>query len=56
MDEGRSQLYHHAIDWLARARDAYRSAGRDDEWLAYRAELRKKHQRKYKLMPMLTRL
>ncbi len=56
MDEGRSQLYHHAVDWLARARDAYRSAGRDDQWLAYRAELQKKHQRKYKLMPMLTRL
>ena len=56
MDEGRSQRYHHAVDWLARARDAYRSAGRDDEWLAYRADLKKKHRRKYKLLPMLQRL
>ena len=56
MDEGRSQLYHHAADWLARARDAYRSAEREDEWLAYLADLQDKHRRKYKLMPMLTRL
>ena len=56
MDEGRSQLYHHAVDWLARARDAYRAAGREAEWQSYLAELQKKHQRKYKLIPMLQQL
>ncbi|MCH8959892.1 MAG: hypothetical protein IH820_00835 [Bacteroidetes bacterium] len=56
MDEGRSQRYHHAVDWLARARDAYRSAGRVAQWQTYLAELQNKHQRKYKLMPMLQRL
>ncbi len=56
MDAGRSQHYHHAVDWLARARDAYRSAGRVAEWQTYLAELQNKHQRKYKLMPMLQRL
>lgn len=56
MDEGRSQHYHHAVDWLARARDAYRAAGREDEWQTYHADLQEKHQRKYKLMPLLKRL
>lgn len=37
-------------------RDAYRAAGREDEWQAYHKELLDKHQRKYKLRPMLEQL
>jgi uncharacterized Zn finger protein len=34
-------------------RDAYLAAGREEEWLAYLAELIDFHQSKYKLRPML---
>jgi uncharacterized Zn finger protein len=56
MEEARAQAYHHAADWLAKAREAYRVAGREDEWRAYLAEQIARHQRKYKLRPMLEAL
>ena len=56
IDEGRSQYYHYAVDWLRMVRDAYRASGREVEWKAYHADLQEKHRRKYKLMPMLERL
>jgi uncharacterized Zn finger protein len=53
MDEGRSRHYDEAVHWLARARDAYLADGRSEEWQAYLDELIGRHQRKYKLRPML---
>jgi len=53
MDAGQSKYYHHAVEWLARARTAYRAAGRESEWQAYLREIRERHGRKYKLMGML---
>jgi len=54
--QGWSQYYDSAVDWLRKVRDACRASGREDEWKAYHAELQDKHRRKYKLMPMLSRL
>ena len=56
MDEGRSKYYAEAITWLAKARDAYLAAGREEEWQVYLDELVNRHQRKYNLRPMLVNL
>lgn len=53
IEAGQSQYYHHAVNWLDRARAAYRAAGREAEWQAYLGEIRARHGRKYKLMGML---
>ncbi|MGK7875398.1 MAG: SWIM zinc finger domain-containing protein [Xenococcaceae cyanobacterium] len=53
MDQGKAKYYHHAIEWLSKARAAYLQSGRKEEWQAYRAKIRQKHGRKYKLMGML---
>lgn len=53
MDAGKANAYHHAIDWLRKARAAYISSRRQSQWAAYRAELMQTHGRKYKLMGML---
>lgn len=56
MNAGKAELYHAAARWLARARTAYQTLGREDEWQAYLSELMARHMRKYKLMPMLKAL
>lgn len=56
MDAGRSTAYHHAVEWLRRARTAYRAAGRQAQWNEYLDGLIGAHQRKYKLRPMLEAL
>lgn len=53
MDGGRSKYYDDAISWLEKARAAYLSSGREEEWLDYVDQLIEHHQRKYKLRPML---
>ena len=53
MDAGKANAYHHAVDWLSKARAAYLASRRQSTWSAYRAELIEKHGRKYKLMGML---
>ncbi len=53
MDAGKADRYHHAARWVERARDAYRVAGQETEWQAYKNHLLDLHQRKYKLRPML---
>lgn len=53
MDRGKADAYQHAVEWLKRARAAYRAAGREADWQAYLQDLRIKHSRKYKLMGML---
>jgi uncharacterized Zn finger protein len=56
MDEGRSRYYAEAVTWLAKVRDAYLADGREEEWQVYLDELVNRHQRKYKLRPMLENL
>jgi uncharacterized Zn finger protein len=56
MDQGRSKYYAEAVSWLAKVRDAYLVHGREDEWRVYLDELIDRHQRKYKLRPMLENL
>jgi uncharacterized Zn finger protein len=56
MDEGKSRLYHHAVRWLGKARQAYLGAGRGDKWRAYLQGLISKHHRKYSLRPQLEAL
>jgi len=53
MDAGKANAYHHAIDWLKKARAAYRAMERQAEWSAYREQLLVTHGRKYKLVGML---
>lgn len=53
MDGGQSKYYQRAAYWLGRAKAAYVSAGRGDEWRAYLDTLFQKHARKYSLMPLL---
>ncbi|HET9223717.1 MAG TPA: SWIM zinc finger family protein [Roseiflexaceae bacterium] len=56
IDAGKAQYYDAAVDWLRRVRDAYRSAGRTDEWRKYVQSLRTEHGRKHKLMGLMERL
>ena len=57
IEPGKSDIYHHAIEWLRRARDAYKVAGREQDWHDYTNQLRtSKHGRKYKLMAMLDKI
>ena len=56
IEEGKSQQYRHAVDWLATAGNAADAAGELNEWRAYVQDLRNKHSQKYKLRPMLEEL
>jgi uncharacterized Zn finger protein len=56
MDAGQSKYYHHAANWLGRARRAYLAAGRDEQWSAYLEGLIREHARKYALRPRLEEL
>lgn len=56
MDGGKSQRYDEAADWLRQVRAAYRAAGRSDDWRAYLDTLLLRHERKYKLVPLLREL
>ena len=56
IDEGQSQRYRHAVDWLEIAGKAAEAAGEFDEWRTYVEGLRDEHYQKYKLRPMLEEL
>lgn len=53
IEPGNSAHYDRAVDWLRKARAAYRAAGREQDWQAYLAGVREQHGRKYKLMGLL---
>jgi uncharacterized Zn finger protein len=53
IEEGRSQRYHHAVNWLEIAGKAAEVAGVLDEWRTYVEGIRDEHYQKYKLRPML---
>ncbi len=56
MDAGRSSEYDAAVEWLRLGRDILVATGQKERWNAYLAHLLEKHQRKYKLRPMLEEL
>lgn len=56
IEEGKSQRYRHAVDWLETAGNAADAAGELDEWRGYVQDLRDEHYQKYKLRPMLDEL
>jgi uncharacterized Zn finger protein len=56
MDAGQAKNYRVAAEWLQRGRDILLSAGEKDMWSTYIGQIMEKHQRKYKLMPMLREL
>ncbi|MCL5960036.1 MAG: SWIM zinc finger family protein [Chloroflexi bacterium] len=56
IDQGKAQHYDDAVRWLAKARDAYRVVGKEQEWRTYLEDLIADHRRKYKLLPMLVAL
>lgn len=56
MDGGKAQYYDAAARWLDKARQAYQIAGREEEWRTYLQELRTRHSRKHKLVPLLRAL
>ncbi|WP_254533512.1 SWIM zinc finger family protein [Natrinema gelatinilyticum] len=56
IEDGQSQRYRHAVEWLETAGKAADAADELDEWHTYVEELRDEHYRKYKLRPMLEEL
>ena len=56
MDEGRSDSYEVAAQWLGIAARAYAASNRSDEWPARLEATIKTHRRKYKLRPLLEEL
>jgi uncharacterized Zn finger protein len=56
MDKGEASHYDTAVHWLQRAKKAYRVAGREAEWKALLEKLIDRHQKKWKLRPMLQSL
>jgi len=56
MDAGKSKDYDRAAEWLRRGRDILLAAGKQRDWAGYISLVMDKHQKKYKLMPMLRAL
>ncbi len=56
MDSGRSGHYDTAIDWLRKGRDILLKAGQAKRWQVTLSKLLQKHQKRYKLRPMLEKL
>ena len=53
---GKAKYYDHVATWLSKAKAAYQSVDREQEWQDYLDKLRTEHRRKYKLMDMLRNL
>jgi uncharacterized Zn finger protein len=53
IEEGQSQRYQDAVDWLEDAGKTAQASGNLDEWRAYVEGVRDEHYQKYKLRPML---
>ena len=56
IEEGESQKYRHAVQWLETAGKAAHTAGTGDAWCADIEDIIERHSRKYKLVPMLEEL
>lgn len=55
-DAGNAPYYHEAAAWLAKAKASLQAAGKDAEWRRYLGDAIARHQRKYKLRPLLEKL
>ena len=55
-EAGVAKHYAVAVEWLRRARAAYRAAGRAEQWASYLQALRARHARKRNLMELLDQL
>jgi len=53
MNEGKSQYYYYATNWLRKVRAAYLQLEQQQEWKRYRTALIQTHARKRKLISML---
>ncbi len=53
MKEGKAKYYENAIEWLKKARNAYISSNRKQEWLDYRTKLMTVHCRKRKFIGLM---
>ena len=53
MDAGKAKYYDEAVEWLKKARNAYISSDRKQEWSDYRTKLMTVHTRKRKLMGLM---
>jgi uncharacterized Zn finger protein len=53
MNRGKAESDREAVDWLTRARAAYKQSGRQAQWRQYRAQLIATHGRKRKLMGLI---
>jgi uncharacterized Zn finger protein len=51
-----SKYYHHAAEWLARAKKAYAQLDQADEWRAFLEQLKEKYKRRPALQEQLRRL
>jgi uncharacterized Zn finger protein len=57
IEPGQSRSYPQAVEWLRRARDAHRAAGREADWQKFVNELKTSpHGRKHKLMGLLEQI
>lgn len=56
MDAGQAPAYEYAALWLQRMRSAHQAAGQEEQWQAYLEPLIAKHQKKWKLRPLLEAL
>ena len=56
IEPGSAQYYQAAAEWLAKAREAAVAGGLVGEWEKRMDEIMARHQRKYKLMPLLKAL
>ena len=56
MDGAKAAHYEDAAQWLRKAKQAYAALGQQAQWRDYLDTLRDKHQRKYRLTPLLKAL
>ena len=56
LNAGKSKYYHAALSSLEKARDCYQRAGRESDWIALVAEIRRAHHRKTGFMPGFERI
>jgi uncharacterized Zn finger protein len=56
IEPGNAQYYSAAAEWLGRAQEAARAGGLTGQWAKRMDDIMTRHQRKYKLMPLLKAL
>ncbi len=56
MDKAQASYYEAAVEWLRKGRDILLESGQSAQWESILTELLQKHERKYKLRPMLESL